>query len=68
MSFRCSKCKEAQAPGKRPNRVVVETREAEYQPNGTSQKKMESTYGQETVREEDHCDGCNDAGYETRTC
>lgn len=58
MSFRCEKCGVAQAPGTRPVRVVTETRRMEYIPNSRTQKKFESTFGDEIAREMDYCKEC----------
>jgi len=53
MSFRCQKCRKAQKPGARPNRVVVETRERIYRAADDG-----DILGHETVQEEDRCDDC----------
>jgi hypothetical protein len=52
MSFRCECCGEPQAPRKRPNRVVVETRKV-FEGHGYD-RKMRT----EIAKEEDRCDVC----------
>jgi len=49
MSFRCSKCKEAQKSGTAPIRVVVEKRDKSYFGGGL---------GWEIVREANLCEPC----------
>jgi hypothetical protein len=56
MSFRCECCGEPQAPRKRPNRVVVETRKV-FEGHG-----YDKTARTEIAREQNRCDDCRDLG------
>ncbi len=53
MCYRCEECGKVSKPGEKQNRIVVETREVDYE-----QKDFTRTKGWEIVREIKVCDKC----------